>query len=74
VQHHPADELHVEVALAQRAPRRLAHGSEGGDEQIIERNPAFLQLAAEVSVRLELKSLKDLISGSSALMASTRGR
>ena len=37
VQHHAADELHVEVALAERALGRLAHGCEGGNEQIVER-------------------------------------
>ena len=37
VQHHAADQLHVEMALAERAPRRLAHRGEGGREQIVER-------------------------------------
>ena len=37
VQHHAADQLHVEMALAERALRRLAHRGEGGHEQIVER-------------------------------------
>ena len=37
VQHHAADELNVEMALAERALGRLAHRGEGGDEQIVER-------------------------------------
>ena len=37
VQHHAADQLHVEMALAERALGRLAHRGEGGNEQIVER-------------------------------------
>jgi hypothetical protein len=47
VQHHAANELHVEVALAQRALCRLAHGRERRHQQIVERS-ALLDLAAEV--------------------------
>ena len=36
VQDHAADHLHIEVALAQRAPGRLADGGEGGDEELVE--------------------------------------
>ena len=36
VQHHAADELDVEMALAERALRRLAHGREGLDQDIVE--------------------------------------
>ena len=36
VQHHAADELHVEMALAERALRRLAHGGEGRDQDVVE--------------------------------------
>ena len=54
VQHHAADELHVEVALAQRALGGLAHGGEGRHQEIVERRPV-LQLAAEIlGARLEL--------------------
>ena len=37
VQDHAADQLHVEVALAQRPLGRLAHGGEGLGQQIVER-------------------------------------
>ena len=37
VQHHAADELHVEMALAQRALGRLAHGGEGREQDVVER-------------------------------------
>ena len=37
VQHHAADQLHVEVALAQGAFRRLAHGREGFHQNVVER-------------------------------------
>ena len=47
VQHHAADQLHVEMALAERAPRRLAHRCEGGHEQIVKR-PAGGELLAEL--------------------------
>ena len=50
VQHHAADQLHVEVALAERALGRLAHGGEGGHEKVVELG-AVLELLAEVSVR-----------------------
>ena len=37
VQRHAAHELHVEVALAEDAPRRLADDGEGLDQQVVER-------------------------------------
>ena len=36
VQHHAADELDVEMALAERALGRLAHGREGLDQDVVE--------------------------------------
>ena len=36
VQDHAADHLHVEMALAERAPGRLAHGGEGRHQQVVE--------------------------------------
>ena len=36
VQDHAADHLHVEMALPERAPGRLAHGGEGGHQQVVE--------------------------------------
>ena len=36
VEHHAADQLHVEMALAEGALGGLADGGEGGDEQIVE--------------------------------------
>ena len=46
VQHHAADQLDVEMALAERALGRLAHGGEGGGEQAVELG-AVGELAAE---------------------------
>ena len=37
MQHHAADQLDVEMALAERALGRLAHGGEGGNEDVVER-------------------------------------
>ena len=37
VQHHAADQLHVEMALAEGALGRLAHGGEGRHQQVVER-------------------------------------
>ena len=37
VQHHAADQLHVEMALAERALGRLAHGGEGRNQDVVER-------------------------------------
>ena len=39
VQHHAPEQLHVEVTLPERAPRRLAHHRERLREEIIERLP-----------------------------------
>ena len=36
VQHHAADQLHVEMALAQRALGGLAHGGEGFGQEVVE--------------------------------------
>ncbi len=37
MQHHAADELNIEMTLAQHAPRGFAHRRKGGDENIVER-------------------------------------
>ena len=37
VQHHAADQLHVEVAQAERAARGLAHHGKGLGQQVVER-------------------------------------
>ena len=37
MQHHAADQLDVEMALAERALGRLAHGGEGRHQQVVER-------------------------------------
>ena len=47
VQDHAADQLDVEMALAERALGRLANGGEGGDEQVVE-GGAGGELLAEV--------------------------
>ncbi len=36
VQYHAADQLHVEMALAEGALGRLAHGGEGGNQHVVE--------------------------------------
>ena len=36
VQHHAADQLHVEMALAERALAGLAHGGEGRNQNVVE--------------------------------------
>jgi hypothetical protein len=46
VQHHAADHLHVEMALAERALGRLAHGGEGRSQNVVERH-AVCKLFAE---------------------------
>ena len=73
VQHHAADELHVEMALAQRALGRLAHGGEGGHQKFVERL-AGGQPVAELAVRFfSSSSLRASSCGSSALIALTFG-
>ena len=84
VKHHAADQLHVEMALAERALRRLAHGGEGGDEKVVEGlavrdlPPEILGAGAELLVgeggefRLERIDLRHL--GSVALEAAVVGR
>ena len=37
MQHHAADQLNVEMPLAERTLGRLAHGGEGGNQEIVER-------------------------------------
>ena len=37
VLHHAADQLHIEMALAERAPGRLAHRGESRNQQILQR-------------------------------------
>ena len=47
VQHHAADQLHIEMPLTQGALGRLAHGGKGRNQQIVEAG-AISQLLAEV--------------------------
>ncbi len=47
MQHHAADQLHVEMALAERALGGLAHGREGGNQNVVE-GRAGGQLFAEL--------------------------
>ena len=74
VQHHAADELHVEMALAERALGRLADGGEGGNEQIVERL-AGGELLAELLAcgRAAPRRRARRARGSSALIALTFG-
>ena len=75
VQHHAADELHVEVALAERALGGFAHGGEGGNEEVVERaRPPRAGGGNSRCAACSSSSLSRAISASSALIASTRGR
>jgi hypothetical protein len=49
VQHHAADHLHVEMAHAHGAHRRLAHGGKGFGQQVVEAGAVF-QLARNFTV------------------------
>jgi hypothetical protein len=73
VEHHAADELHVEVALAERALGGLAHRREGGTRMSSRVLPSASS-ARNASVRARSSSSDSFaISGSSALMDATRG-
>ena len=54
VQHHAADQLHVEVALAERALGGLAHGGEGRHQQVVEADAVGELLAELVRARAQL--------------------
>ena len=54
VQHHAADQLHVEMALADAAPRRLAGQREGLGQQVVERLAAAGALAQRVGLGAQL--------------------
>ena len=73
MQDHAADQLHVEMALADGALGRLAHGGEGRDQNVVERGAVGDLLLEVGGARLErvVGQRRDL--GSRALMASTRG-
>ena len=74
VQDHAADQLHVEMALAERALGGFAHGGEGRHQNVVERL-AFGELLLERRRCAPSARRRDSAasSGSSALMASTRG-
>ena len=55
VQHHAADQLHVEMALAERALGRLAHGGEGRHQQVVECYTASQLLAEGRGARPQLR-------------------
>ncbi len=55
VQHHAADQLHVEMALAERALGRLAHGGEGRHQQVVERDAVGQLLAESRGARPQLR-------------------
>src|SRR5262249_40537071 len=54
VQRHPADQLDVEVALADRPPRRLAGQREGLRQEVVECLPIAGALAELVGLRAQL--------------------
>ena len=71
MQHHAAHQLHVEMALAERALGRLAHRGEGLGQQVVERL-AFGEARAELAVLARSSSSESFSSsGSSALICST---
>ena len=63
VQHHAADHLHVEVAHAHRAPRRLAHDRERLGQQLVERLAVAGALAQRVGLGAQLVVLEQLELG-----------
>ncbi len=73
VQHHAADELHVEMPLAERALRRLAHSGEGVRQELVERSAVGDLLAELVGLGAKLGVAQPRYSGSRALIASTVG-
>ena len=73
VQDHAADQLHVEMALADGALGRFAHGGKGRHQNVVERS-AVGDLLLNSSVRaLSASSESAASSGSSALISATRG-
>ena len=54
VQHHAADQLHVEMPLAERALGGLADGGEGRHQQVVERVPIGELLAERVGAGPQL--------------------
>ena len=71
VQHHAADQLHVEVAHLQRALAGLAHDGEGFGQQLVERRAvgdALLELRR--SCRAARRRTSFAIAGSSALICA----
>ena len=53
MQHHAADQLHVEMPLAERALGRLAHGGEGRNQNVVEGLAVGELLAELVGARLQ---------------------
>ncbi len=74
MQDHAADQLHVEVALAEGALGGFAHGGEGRHQDVVERLARRRAVCVNSAVRaFRASSDSAATSGSSALMASTRG-
>ena len=72
VQHHAADQLHVEMTLTDRAFGRFAHRGESRNQQVVELAPAA-SCARNSSVRArKASSDSGMICGSNALIASMR--
>ena len=63
VQHHAADQLDVEVALADAAPRRLAGQREGLGQEVVERLAAAGALAQGVGLGAQLVVVEQLHLG-----------
>ena len=72
VEHHAADQLDVEVALAERPPAGLAHQRERLGQQVVERLAVAGPLAELVGLGRSSASSSSSISGSIRLIDSTR--
>ena len=73
VQHHAADQLHVEMALAERALGRLAHGGEGGHQQVVELGAVGQLLAERFGARPQLGVREPLELGFERIDGLDRG-
>ena len=75
VQHHAADELHVEVAHVEHAPAGFAHDGEGLRQHVVERSrPGRPARGTRPSARASRASESPVTPDSSSLMRATIGR
>jgi hypothetical protein len=74
VEEHPADELDVEVPLADRPPRRLAGEGEGLEQHVIQGTAVRHLLLQPRRLPRKASSRSSRIRDSSALMRATLGQ